>query len=174
MKHQVYMSYAAVMTVQEGLNLIATSQASNDYVSVYMINGVVMKRAKKRFTILQNSNLSCYKCGIVATHFTVERHRNNGDRWPYNLNVYSDETMLTWDHIVPKALDGSDNAFNGRCACSDCNESRGAEMTFEEMIWAATQNPLLVYKPYQKTKATARDVVGLVRKENAELLWEKV
>ena len=54
--------------------------------------------------------------------------------------------MMTWDHIVPKSLDGSNNILNGRVACTDCNNNRGNTMTLHEIAWAAVQDPLVLFK----------------------------
>lgn len=168
-RHQVNMSIAAVLTVEEGLALI------NDVLENYrgddkklFVNGERVKRDFERFEVLKSCALYCYRCGLVATHFTVERAKNN-HAWPYSLNVYSNSSMLTWDHILPKSFDGSDDPANARCACARCNSSRGQKMTLKEMIWAATGNPLQIYKTIPKSKSSAMDVVWMARKEFQQL-----
>ena len=159
------MSYVAGLTLEEGrelmLHVTTNMRGENDK---WYVHGFNVKRSFDRFEALLNCELTCFKCGKQATHFTIERHRNNVG-WPYNLNVYSNDTMMTWDHILPKSMEGSDDPINARCACAICNEMRGSEMTLHEMVWAASQNPIQIYKSIKTTKANTLEVVGLVRKE---------
>ena len=163
-KGKVNFSYVSQFTVEEGLQLMRDVLENMRGEAKWMVEGFRVKRDFDRFAALESCALYCFKCGVKATHFVIERHRNNVG-WPYNLNVYAEGKMLTWDHILPKSHGGSDDPINARCACAKCNETRGSLMTLQEMVWAATRNPIQIYKNKSKTKASVMDVVGLVRKE---------
>lgn len=164
-KGRVNFSFVSQLTVQEGLDLmnhVLTNMRGEDKLYV---SGFNVKRDFDRFAALTSCELKCFRCGVEATHFIIERHKNNVG-WPYNLNVYAGNKMLTWDHILPKSHGGSNDPINARCACSKCNETRGSDMTLREMVWAVTQNPLKIYKYPPILKTTIREIVGLVRAEN--------
>ena len=163
------MMYLAQLSVQEGLEVINNVlNVKYEKSQKLRINTEVVKRDYDRFRILTSVDLTCFRCGAKATHFQVEKHRND-KVMPFQLNLYAGNKMLTWDHILPKSYEGSNNVINGRCACSTCNEHRGNEMTLQEMVWAATQNPIQIYKEVEKTKANVLEVVGMVRKEFRKL-----
>jgi len=113
-----------------------------------------VKRASdwQRFEVLSQGPLICFECGCKATHFLIERHRNENY---YHINVYAGDRMLTWDHIIPKSLGGSNHVHNGRVACENCNSRRGNDMTVPELLWALRQDPNKVYKhgtPWSKLR----------------------
>jgi hypothetical protein len=167
-KSKVQMMYLAQMEVQEGLDLLNHVLNHGRGVEKLRIMEQIVKRDFDRFAVLTSVQLKCFRCGVEATHFQVEKHRN--DRvMPFQLNLYANNRMLTWDHILPKSYDGSNNPINGRCACSKCNEKRGNDMTMAEMVWVATQNPIQIYKELPKGKANLREIVGMVRKEYRDL-----
>ena len=69
----------------------------------------------------------CLHCGLVGSHFALER---TGDRGPYHLNLWGfdadgDEHLLTHDHIVARALGGADDISNTQTLCSQCNGKKG-------------------------------------------------
>lgn len=161
-------SYAAEMSVLEGTELmqhVLTNLRGDEKLKV---NGFITKRDFARFEVLTTCELTCFKCGVKATHFIADKHRND-HVMPYSLNLYAGKKMLTWDHIVPKSLGGGNDPLNGRCACSNCNENRGSDMTLSEMIWAATQNPLKIYKEPTKDYSKIRDYINVTRREYLEL-----
>lgn len=128
------------MTIEEGLALI--KDARIDSPPLY-IDGERVKRAFQRFAVLSQGPLTCFECGVKGTHFMIERHRNENY---YHINVYAGNKLLTWDHIIPKSLGGSNHHHNGRVACEACNGRRGNEMSIHELLWAMRQNPNEVYK----------------------------
>jgi len=168
-KSKIQMMYLAQLSVKEGLRVIHNVlNVKYEKSQKLRINSEVVKRDYDRFRVLTSVDLTCFRCGAKATHFQIEKHRND-KVMPFQLNLYAGKRMLTWDHILPKSFDGSNDVINGRCACSKCNENRGNEMTLQEMVWAATQNPTLIYKEVEKTKASILEVVGMVRKEYKKL-----
>lgn len=125
-------------------------------------NGKVVQRDLHRFNVLLSCPLECCFCGLKATHGTIEKAANDFVM-PFQLNIYSHNTMLTWDHIVPKSLGGSDDPLNGRIACKNCNQDRGNEMELHEMIWAVQQDPHIIYKIEPPQRRSALELNRLVR-----------
>lgn len=131
------------------------------------IRGERVKRASdyQRFAVLSQGPLKCFECGCEGTHFMIERHKNENY---YHINAYAGDRMLTWDHIIPRSLGGSNHVHNGRVACEACNGKRGNEMNIPELLWAMRQNPNEIYKrppppkpiPIRKFKTLIKDMAG--------------
>jgi hypothetical protein len=138
----------AQLSVKEGFELMNLSEREKPY-----LFGEAIERDWKRWNVLKSCELKCYRCNIRATHWQVEKHKNDWGR-PFNLNVYSNRKMLTWDHIVPKSYGGSDEPINGRVACEPCNGNRGNDMTMQEMLWATRQDPRAIYSSKEITPWT--------------------
>jgi 5-methylcytosine-specific restriction endonuclease McrA len=49
-------------------------------------------------------------------------------------------TMLTFDHIIPKARGGADTVENGQTLCIKCNQKKGCEL-----IPAGTESPFPIH-----------------------------
>jgi hypothetical protein len=129
----------AQLDIEEGFKFMDTAKREKAYMF-----GEAIDRDWKRWNVLRSCTLKCYRCGCRATHWQVEKHRNDYVR-PFNLNLYAGKVMLTWDHIVPKSLGGSDAPVNGRVACEPCNGHRGNEMTLKEMLWTVKQDPNVIF-----------------------------
>ena len=147
-KPYVEFSYLAEYSIEEGLALIEDILKRAHRPGKFFIHSVLVKRDSQRLRVLKSCKLSCYSCGVKATHFVVLKHRND-KVMPYQLNIMAGNKMLTWDHILPKSLEGSNDPLNARCACKTCNEVRGNEMTLSEMVWVASQDPTRIYAPQQ-------------------------
>lgn len=170
-KSKVQMMYLAQLEVDEGLDLLKHVLAHGRGPEKLRIMEQIVKRDFDRFAVLTSVQLKCFRCSAEATHFQVEKHRND-KVMPFQLNLYAGNRMLTWDHILPKSYDGSNSPINGRCACSRCNEKRGNDMTLQEMVWAATQNPIKIYKFPPIVKASLKEIVELVRLENTSAILQ--
>jgi hypothetical protein len=137
------------MSLADGLAWMA-NWVHHPRLSHYQYGKYSISGDTKRFHILlANPALTCYKCGCQATHFRAELHRNELKRAPrtaFSFNPYSDSgKMLTWDHIVPKSLGGSNDVVNARIACEVCNSTRGNEMMLDELVWTLSQDHQLIY-----------------------------
>jgi hypothetical protein len=60
---------------------------------------------------------------------------------PFSINLYGirdgDEVMLTWDHLLPKSLGGSNRMENAQCMCFTCNNHKRNRLTLKELIEVA-------------------------------------
>lgn len=144
-KRGVRLSILAHLSIDEGLKLI---DGANLKSPPLYIHGERVKRSSdyQRFAVMSRGPLKCYCCGIEATHFSIERHRNDH---VYHINCYSNDSMMTWDHIIPKSLGGSNHPDNGRVACEPCNGKRGNEMSMHELLWTLRQDPNKMFKIHQ-------------------------
>lgn len=134
--------YLAKLSVEEGLKLI--SNVKKDSPPLYIQGERVRAKSEfRRFEVLVQGPLKCFDCGCEATHFMIERHKNEN---AYHINAYAGSRMLTWDHIIPRSLGGSDHVHNARVACEICNVRRGNEMNIIELLWVTHQDPNEVFK----------------------------
>lgn len=77
--------------------------------------------------------VTCVHCGLEGKFFGVERQHNDKH---YHLNIYAfkdnNEMMITSDHIVAKALNGSDGVHNRQPMCKKCNGIKGTYASVDE------------------------------------------
>lgn len=142
-----------------------------------------------RYHNFHKNGTKCVSCGLEGTVFKMERHR---DEEPYHLNLYArkgDELILmTRDHILPRALGGSERIENQQVMCQPCNGAKGSQLTDsipageviktkEEIARSKSQKPDKI--PYQgikfvvsiknngviekKTKVRDQDVFGFLQ-----------
>jgi 5-methylcytosine-specific restriction endonuclease McrA len=93
---------------------------------------------------------TCIKCGIKGDHFHIERHKND-KVMPYSVNLYGwkgdREVLMTWDHILPRSLGGSNRLENAQCMCTECNGDKGSRLSIYEVIAIVTDhNAALMYR----------------------------
>lgn len=140
---RVNFSYLAEMPLDEGLKFIS------DVSTPLFVHGQRVRRDRDRFRVITHAAascaLKCFSCGGEATHFVIQRHRND-KVMPYSMDLFSGQRLMTWDHIIPRSHGGSDRPENSRIACEACNHDRGNCMTLEELIWVNKQDPRIVYK----------------------------
>jgi 5-methylcytosine-specific restriction endonuclease McrA len=136
------------LTLAEGLDMIndAHLKKSKGIDEKVIVHGEKVMRDRNRWAVLLQRDLSCFACGCEATHFQIERHKNDLVMG-FSLNAYAGHQLLTWDHIIPRSLCGSDHYLNGRLACEACNGRRGNMMTLQELLWVNKQDPNSVYRP---------------------------
>jgi 5-methylcytosine-specific restriction endonuclease McrA len=142
-KYRVNLIYLAHLSIKDGLKLVDKALGVNEL----YYNGERVRREQKRMRVLKSCELKCSICGAVGTHFLIVKHRND-KKMPWSINAYAGDIMLTWDHIIPKSLMGSDDPANARIACEYCNSRRGNEMTLHDLLWVNQQNPHAVYKSH--------------------------
>lgn len=150
-----YLRIKERISVKDGLALIGQS---------YVMYGAKITTDSKRLRLIQNKKyMGCVCCGAKLTHFNIERQRSDTNGFfclaPYATMENGREILLTWDHIVPKALGGSDHGDNSQIMCMKCNNEKGstADDLIDQLI---SQAPHLVSqcrlnKALQKNKNNA-------------------
>lgn len=154
--------YLKQLTIEEGLEMIKGVTLNSP---PFYLGGARVKRASdyQRFAVLSQGPLKCFECGCEGTHFMIERHKNEDY---YHINPYAGDKLLTWDHIIPRSLGGSNHVHNGRVACEACNGKRGNEMTIAELLWTLRQDPNEMFK----TKTPVKHLVfGSMKKFNSAI-----
>jgi len=106
------------------------SESSSAFVD---FDGDPMRMSSPRY-VLFNKSMICVRCEMEGIYFAKERaiylDRSSGKYWPtslhYHFNLYGrnkhgHETMLTKDHILPRAHGGKDDQSNYQTMCAPCN-----------------------------------------------------
>ena len=92
------------------------------------MDGVNVKVTSDRYVVFKKS-LACARCGLVGTHFAVERCiADLTDSYHFNLygiDAEGNEILFTKDHIVPRAKGGKNHIDNYQTMCSICNHEKG-------------------------------------------------
>lgn len=80
-----------------------------------------------RYQLFAEKGTVCKKCGLKGTHFALEKHKDVGDKYHFNLYGISKngaEIMLTKDHICPRSKGGRNNLNNYQTLCIKCNSKK--------------------------------------------------
>lgn len=106
---------------------------SDDYDKFVEFDGDPIRMSSARYMLFR-ANVACVRCCVVGAYFAKERaiylDRSTGRYWPtshhYHFNLYGKnkhghETMLTKDHILPRAHGGKDDFENLQTMCGPCN-----------------------------------------------------
>jgi 5-methylcytosine-specific restriction endonuclease McrA len=101
------------------------------------VEGITDPQSTK-IQMFASGQTTCVSCGIKGNHFYIERHMNDTIS-KYSLNLYAidnygQEQMLTWDHIIPRSLGGSNILQNAQCMCEKCNRAKGNHLSLLELI----------------------------------------
>lgn len=81
--------------------------------------------------LYKNKGITCQGCGIVGTHFYVEKFGYGNKTYNFwHLNLYAKkssgkEVLMTKDHIVPKCHGGKNDLENYQVMCERCNTKKG-------------------------------------------------
>lgn len=94
----------------------------------FAIDGKVYtpKVSSVRLQTFKQHGTSCHYCGRVATKFKLEQTAYTGDNPTPHLNMYADDVMMTYDHVVPKCIGGADNTSNTVTSCYWCNNAKAS------------------------------------------------
>ena len=79
----------------------------------------------KRFKYVMRIGECCVECGLKRDHVALGIDNGGNKHW----DLYAaDGTLLTIDHIVPKAKGGSDKKENYQLMCSPCNHKKSDKL----------------------------------------------
>ena len=78
-----------------------------------------------RFRTFATKGVTCKGCGLTATHFAIEKHKDDNEVKNYHLNLWASvdgkEILFTHDHQIARGLGGSDTLDNSEPMCESCN-----------------------------------------------------
>ncbi len=125
-----------------------------------------------RLEMFRRGGTVCVKCGIKGSVFHIERHKND-QIMPFSINLYGidkngHEIMMTWDHILPVSLGGSDKIENAQCMCRRCNEKKGNTLSLKEMLAIVTSDKIVAMAKIYYSHPPIMDLIrGAVNEFNA-------
>ena len=129
----------ATFTFEEGMYII--KHVKQKHLHGVDVEGITDPQST-RIRMIANGQTTCVSCGIKGNHFYIERHKNDKTSL-YSLNLYAlsehGERMLTWDHILPRSLGGSNQLINAQCMCDVCNRAKGNQLSMAELIELGTR-----------------------------------
>jgi hypothetical protein len=125
----------ATFTFEEGMYVINHIKQKN--LHGVEVEGITDPQST-RIRMIANGQTACVKCGLKGNHFYIERHKKDLAS-KYSLNLYAltedgFEVMMTWDHIIPKSLGGSNRLWNAQCMCQKCNAAKGNYLSLAELV----------------------------------------
>jgi len=100
-----------------------------------LFDGDPINMGRITFKVFKAMGTTCVSCGIEGQYFIKEK---DPDDPFFTLNLYAideqgNEVMMTKDHIIPRALGGSDDPENLQVMCQRCNLKKGCCMTQREL-----------------------------------------
>lgn len=134
--------YHEQLSITEGLKLLEVGSFD------VLESGVQVSKPSGRLLFLGSSGaLKCWKCGIEASCFIANKHKNDKVGAPV-LDLFAENNgsmvMMNRDHIIPSSLGGSNVLKNMRVACEPCNSGRGAKMNKEDLEFMNANKELIV------------------------------
>lgn len=123
--------------VRVGLNeLPQTQQGQKVGRRIQIANYTLNCRSTRMKLLYVHRDLECKCCGIKASFAAVESSPSSRN-WK-SLNFYGydyegKEVLLTWDHIKPRSLGGSNALKNAQTLCAQCNSIKGNELHYREI-----------------------------------------
>lgn len=153
------------LSVAEGMKLIRKLKSSN---TIHW-NGINVARLAVRHKLILDDQCSCVTCENKLTHFVLQRptEPHLDTHLYYTLTPYSNKDELTWDHIVPKVLAGSDDFSNAQMMCLKCNALKRDVLTMHEMIEFST-DPIHA-KKFKHQEHGRNIIIAKIKKINKEL-----
>ena len=152
-----YTTYYKEYTIAEGIELLKAPRKKRvaDGMKISAPGGVEL------YLHMNNNSeaIKCWHCGLEATVFVLEhRHRCFGQAPILELYAKVDGRLIlmTRDHIIPRAVGGTDAVENLRPGCTKCNGKRGHKMTEDEIEFMKT-HPHLVKVNHEKTSDSTAD-----------------
>lgn len=114
--------------------------------------GKTMYMNSQRLQLFKEKGLVCVNCGLIGTHFKLERIlsvNKNGKQHTskYHWNLYGcnedgEEVQFTKDHFFPRSKGGKNDMSNYMTMCSKCNSGKGDKIE-EDYILLQPYTPFL-------------------------------
>ena len=130
---------------------------------------IFKKGLSPRLRMFMDGQIKCVCCGTEGNHFYFERHKNDLVS-TFKINLYGwkfdQEVMMTWDHIIPRSLGGSNTLANSQCMCEHCNRDKGNILPVQEMVEILKRDDILEMLKFNPDrvrgtiKYTIRDVLN--------------
>jgi len=137
----------------------------------YISNTPNRKRSQsiKKFVYLQKSGgysaLKC-ECGCEITHFRFEEIGTGGtgpSPIVYRIRAFTTkdgrEVEMTWDHILPKSLGGSDCNENAQVLCMECNWAKSSCITVDELQHVHLLPKVVNASRYKSATSRAKGII---------------
>lgn len=151
----------AILSLEDGIALMESGAK--------IFEGVEFRYKGMLKHFVTHDMTTCVKCGIKAEHFYIERHTN--DHISYHmLNMYAVdqqygqyvERIMTHDHIIPKALGGSDSQSNAQVMCERCNSAKGCDTNLFDMVLSLKKPEMLKGPSHKKGYAHGKTIFKLI------------
>jgi hypothetical protein len=126
-----------VIPVNEGIQLLRERQREllpgMTTRRLVEVGGTLVNATSLRLQTFVTKGITCVGCGIIATHFAIER--DQGKTCGYHLNLYGNDgtkdVLFTHDHILARCLGGADNMTNTQTMCTHCNNKKSVHERIE-------------------------------------------
>jgi len=112
------------MTIPKHYSIPEVLTKVNLFLPFQTFDGNLVKMQSQRYKLFMRDihKLHCTTCGIKATHFLLQR---GDDDIRYHFNLFSDDTLMTKDHIIAKSKGGRNVLQNYQIMCTYCNNEKG-------------------------------------------------
>ena len=130
----------SVASLGEVIGLIQGMIANGRGRSKGFVNGEKVSLTSLRLrTFAEPDGLVCHSCGMLATHFAVERNLHDVEhKRGYHLNLYGQngqgqEVLFTHDHTIARAIakligkEDANTTNNTKTMCSPCNNRKARD-----------------------------------------------
>lgn len=82
-------------------------------------------RIQSLIQLIMNGNLKCPNCDRITDNISLGICPNDGSK---HWDIYSNEHLMTIDHIIPKSKGGKNHIDNYQIMCASCNSKKGNKM----------------------------------------------
>lgn len=127
---------AGIYDISYVLDLIPKDLQRGDS-SVVEIDFRKVKMGSSRYKVFAKS-LVCVSCSLAGQYFALEQDENVDELATWHFNLYGlngcTEVLFTKDHIIPRALGGSNTVENYQTMCAPCNVKKGTKLTDSSLL----------------------------------------
>lgn len=102
----------------------------------FLVRRKMAHKLKRKYDLFARYGRTCVGCGVIGNVLAFERQNSGSQSLHFNLYArdrQGRDTLMTVDHILPRARGGSKNAdLNLQVMCANCNEKKGVMAPWEE------------------------------------------